>query len=846
MTRSNDKRIDDLFQAALDLPEPERNDFLKNQCRDEPTLIEEVRALLDEVAALDDHSDESLSGVRDRLLTDVIASDNDTENLSGRTIGHWQVRRRIARGGLATVYIADRNDGEFQQKAALKVLRRGLDTDDLILRFRAERQILSSLDHPSIAAILDGGALPDGRPYLVLEFIEGAVITDYCSKAMLSVPDKVRLLIEVLRALHHAHTHLVVHRDVKPSNILVTEEGNVSLLDFGIAKILDPATMPGASTATRTGISLLTPGYGSPEQHAGAPITTASDIYQCGLLLYELLTGQPVFRDGRRPTGPLIASSALAGKPEYKSVRGDLDAIINKALDGDPSQRYASADEMLLDLQRFLSGRPILAGPSSVVYRFGKLAKRRPWLFPAIGIAMLVMVAYVATITTYSKRLAEEERLAIAAQQFLVDLFRSPDPFNPADASAGSNITVVQALEIGRERIATELADQPRLQASLLGSIADVYGSLDRSDDAITLRKKALSLEQEQYGDESPQVAETLRQLTPLLRNAGLAGQATESAARQLSLAETLHAADSAEVGLAKITAGIDAYFSGEVLASRELIATGINILRPYRRSYPNEMINALIIYAQNLGFDRTDTAFAAIEEADNIAEEIYGAKSLQRASAQIRLASSLTLFEEFAASEKNFREALPILEEQLGRDHSSSVVALSNFAFLMASKGDDERAESLYKDLLERQVRLFGSDSRAVADTNQNLGAIYSEQGRFDEAVPALARAHEIYSVILNDDNYVIAFPLLTLAYAKIQLGQEMDAEAVAREALQRFEKTLPDTHLVGVARCLVGVALERQGLTDEGTKLIEQSRELLRKGNIPEHYQVLCRYSP
>lgn len=846
MTQADDKLVDDIFQAALDLPESERDEFLSQRCENDPDLIDEVRSLLNASASDGPLSDSQLSGARNRMMTELFAIDDAGEDLTGKTIGNWHIRRRIARGGLATVYIADRNDGEFEQKAAFKVLRRGLDTDDLVSRFRAERQILSSLDHQSIAGILDGGALSDGRPYLVLEFIDGATITDYCIERKLNVHDKVRLMIEVLRALHHAHKHLVVHRDVKPSNILVSNDGHVSLLDFGIAKILDPTTMPGASTATRTGISLLTPGYGSPEQHAGAPVTTASDVYQCGLVLFELLTGNRALEHGERNAAALTASARLYGKPTSKQVRGDLDAIIRKATEGDPARRYASADEMLLDLERFLAGRPVLAQPDSIGYRVLKLARRRPWFFPAIIVGAVTVVAYVVTITAYSQRLAEEERLATASQQFLVDVFRSPDPFNPADASVGSSITVVEALELGRERIDLELTDQPKLQASLYGSIADVYGSLDRQQDAIELRESALALETMLYGNESPQVAITLRQLTPLLRNAGFPDRASAAAGQQMELAESLFAADSAEYGLAKIAGGIDAWHSGDISTGREQLADGLAILRPHRALYPSEMIYALLIYTQNLGFDRTEAAFAAIEEAGEIAEEAYGAGSLQRASAQAGLAASFTNFKNYEMSEKNFKEALPVLDAHLGRDHSSSVSALSNFAFMMSRKGDLARAEELYRDLLVRQQRLFGPDSRAVADTNQNLGAIFSSIGRHDEAVASLLVSHDIYSTILNDDNYVIGFPLLTLTYSYIQLGRLPEAEAASREALALFERSVPDTHLAGAARCLLGISLERQGNAVEGGRLVEQSHPLLSKGNVAQHYQELCRFTP
>jgi len=848
LIQSHDKRIDDIFKATLDLPVAERDDYLIEACDGDSAVRLEVLALLDAAKISDTDSDEQWSAARDRLLADAFAiQENDSEDLSGNTVGHWKIRKRLARGGLATVYIADRIDGEFQQKAALKVLRRGLDTDDLIARFRAEREILSTLDHPSIARIHDGGALDDGRPYLVLEFINGESITAYCTSRNLGVKEKVRLIIEVLRALHHAHKHLIVHRDVKPSNILVTQDGNVSLLDFGIAKILDPTTMPGASTATRTGVSLLTPGYGSPEQHAGETITTASDIYQSGLVLFELLSGTRPFagnkdRDYERKLEP---SQHLRDASERKKVRGDLDAIVTKATHGDPSRRYDSAENMAADLSRFLDGMPVQAQPDSFLYRFSRFTKRRPWVAPVATLIVLATVGYLATITVYTKRLAEEEQLAVASQRFLTDLFRSSDPFNPADSVFGSDITVLQALELGRERIENELVNEPKLKASLLASISDVFGSLDRQEDAMVLREEALAIEQEFYGATSPQVVLSLRALGGLYRNSGQTEQAAASIQQQLSIAQDIYATNSPELGLAEIAAGIDAYSAGDLSGSRDLLASGIAKLRLDFEEHASIMINALIVYATNLGSDLSEEAFVAIGEAQEIAQTSYGEGSLPLATTQVRLASTLTLFSNWEESERNFNKALPVLEERLGVDHSTTVSALNNFAFMYSQKGDSAHAEAMFEELLERQRRIFGPKSRVVADASQNLGALYSARGRYNDAVDALEVAYENYKLLLNDDNYVIAYPLLTIAYANIQLGHATEAQSAAEEALRRFRATRPDTHLEGVARCLVGVALERQGSVDDGGQMISESHELLGKGNIPAHYHELCRYA-
>ncbi len=842
MSLERHKRIDTLFQAALELPPEERDAFLRAECADDEALQAEISELIR--AAEDPASDDLLSSSRDRLLADYFEESEQADDLSGTTVGHWHLQKPIGRGGIGTVYVACRSDGEFEQKAALKVLRRGLDTDDLVARFRAERQILSTLEHPAIARLLDGGALPDGRPYLVIEYVDGIAINQYCLDNDLSVRDRVELMIRVLQALHHAHKHLVVHRDIKPSNILVTENGKVTLLDFGIAKILDPESIAGVSTMTRTGVSLMTPGYGSPEQFAGQAITTVSDIYQAGLVLYELLVGHRVTPKGDTSTHQLSPSQAVTNRAERKAIKGDLDAIVRKSTHGDPGQRYSSANDMLVDLQRYLAGLPVLAQPDSVSYRAKKLFRRRPWLLPAVLAGVIGIAVYVATITVYSNRAAEQEQLAVASQQFLIDLFRSPDPFNPASASAGSGITVLQALELGRERIDSELGDQPKLKASLLNSIADVYTNLDRQKDVIALREEAMALEREIYGDESPQVATTLRGLVPQYRAAGETERATRYANQQLELAQAVYADTSAEYALAEIAMGGDLLDAGDLAGARQWLEQGLDRLRPHRHEYPSEMISGLIDYATSYDSNNIDFTFDAIEEADSVARDAFGENSLRRASVQIRLASSLTLVEDYAGALRNFEEALPVLEAQLGEDHSSTLTALNNMAFMeIRGGGNQQRAEEILTELLIRQTRVFGIDSRGVADTSQNLGALYARQSRYEEALPLLTRAHNNFKALLNEDNYVIGYPLLTIAYSNLQLERPAEAERAAREALELFARTRTDSDVHGVSQCLLGVSLERQGLTEEGAALVLDSHAKLRSGFVGDNYKALCR---
>lgn len=758
--------------------------------------------------------DEIFAGARRDLFQTMLSDDEKAaENLSGQTIGNWCLVSKIARGGLATVYKAERADDAYDQVVAFKVMRRGLDTDDLIARFRAERQILSSLEHPAIAQLIDGGALDDGRPYLVLEYVDGDSITDYCETNNSDERSRLVLLIEMLRALHHAHRYLVVHRDVKPSNILVSKDGRVTLLDFGIAKLLDPTAMPGASTLTRTGVSLLTPGYGSPEQHAGEVVTTASDIYQVGRVMSDLL--------GDRS--------------------GDLGAIMSKAMHGDPPQRYASADEMLADIARYLDGLPVIARPDTLSYRLGKLVKRRPWLVPILALVTIGVAAYITTLTIYSQRLAKEEALAAASQQFMVDLFRSADPFAPADAERGQAITVVEALRIGQDRVGNELTEQPELRASLMGTISDVYTSLDLPDEALQLRRNALELEQELYGESSPQVVSSMRALGSLLSVSD--EQALALLEQQLEMARNVYPAGDAEIGLSEIALGLHLNQAGDVEKSKNMLLGGVGKLDPTNSDHARRMITALLVSAEYYGMESPEEALAAVNKASEVANLAFGEDSLQAALVQVRLASTMTSYGDYENSEKNFRDAVPVMEAKLGENHSSTLSALNNLGYLYSFKGDQLKAEEIHRALLQRNIAKHGPVHRAVADSYQNLAAAVHDQGRLQEAIPLHRSAYEIYKEIFNDKHYIIAFPLMSMAKVEIALGEGLAAESIAREALERLQVTAPGTFLEGVALCLVGLSLEEQGQIDEGSALIESAHPMMETGNIPDPYPALCR---
>ena len=396
-------RIEALLDAALDLPPAERAAFLRRECMDAADLLAEVSSILEAGERPDSLLDEPAA----RLAAPMLPNDELPVSPPAR-VGPYRIERMIGEGGMGTVYLAHRDDGEFDQRVALKLVRRGLHLDSRIVRrFREERQILATLNHPGIARLLDGGLTDDGLPFFAMEYVEGEPVDRFCNGRGLTIDARLELFVRVCDALAHAHAKQIVHRDIKPSNILVTDTGEPRLLDFGIAKLLDSAA--GSPDLTRRSERLLTPEYASPEQIRGEPVVVASDVYCLGVLLYELLTGQRPFTRAHRTVheleravleeDPTRPSDVVRRDSRHRQFKGDLDAIILTAMDKEPARRYASAAELGADVRRHLAGEPVTARGSSSVYRVRRWARRHQVVLSSavaggiMGVALLFGVA---------------------------------------------------------------------------------------------------------------------------------------------------------------------------------------------------------------------------------------------------------------------------------------------------------------------------------------------------------------------------------------------------------------------------------------------------------------------
>ena len=450
-------RLQSLFERAIALPEDERDAFVSHACKDDSELAERVLALL-EADAQETRHDEP-------LLQRVVASD---EELIGSTIGQWRLIDRIGSGGMGSIFLAERADSSFEQQVALKVIKKGMDSENVVHRFEQERQLLARLEHPNIARLLDGGVTDDGRPCFAMEYIDGSPITQYCDNASLSIKSRLILFIQVCEAVHAAHRNLIVHRDLKPSNILVTSQGDVKLLDFGIAKLL---VEQDNDELTMTGMALHTPVYAAPEQLSRGPVTTAIDIYALGALLYELLAGKRHY-DVARQTGSGIRESTTshASRPSVaiktdlsdntaltdealeatrgvrvdrlvKMLAGDLDMICMKALHPDPERRYSSANQLSLDIQRHLEGLPVVARPDSAFYRTAKFMQRHRLgvvaTFAIVTLFGLMIAHYTNELALERDNALEEQRKANEVVAFVTGLFTVSKP----NQSLGEELT---------------------------------------------------------------------------------------------------------------------------------------------------------------------------------------------------------------------------------------------------------------------------------------------------------------------------------------------------------------------------------------------------------------------
>ena len=706
---------------------------------------------------------------------------------SGERIGRYRLLRLLGRGGMAEVYLAERADGEFVQQVALKRILPGLASETIHARFLRERQILAGLDHPGIARLLDGGRSEDGDPYFVLEHVEGLPITEHCAREAMPLADRLRLLAEVCDAVDAAHRQLVVHRDLKPSNILVTAGGQPKLLDFGIAKLLESDGEPGQ---TRVDGHALTPSYAAPEQVLGEPVTTATDVFALGVLLFELLAGsKPFARDARplaalarqvdeetceRPSAALRrgATEAAEATPETRRaaerrarrLEGDLDTIAAKALARDPQRRYPSAAALADDLRRYLARRPIRARPDSAPYRLARFVARHRLGAGAATITALAVLAGLGVALWQGAVARREARRAERVRDFLVDLFEQADP----SRSRGGTVTAREILDAGARQVERELAAEPELAAELLDSIARVERSLGLAESARRRAERSLALRERELGVD-----------------------ALATAASQVTLGEAL--VDTGDLATARrVLTGA----ASRTAADEEL-----------ERRRGEALITALWQGGQQ------EAALAEVRRRLAAARAAGGARSVEAATWQLTLAGLLADSSRVAEALPLAREAVATLESRPQTSGLELVRARVTLANILGDAGQGEEAVKHFAAALALQRDVLGADHPEVALTEIPYGYMLNERRRPEEAERVLR--HSI-GVLRPLGHYELASALRYLGFTLMSRRRYAEAETLFTEAESIYRKSDgigPDHPLTRGARISRGWALLRAG---------------------------------
>jgi eukaryotic-like serine/threonine-protein kinase len=870
--------LDALFDAVLAQPPHERIPYLDARTRDDPALRTAVLDLLDASAHAGGFLDPERAHDYSGLFRGALAEWTESEGRRpGDRIGPYTLAEELGRGGVATVFLAERDDGEYRQRVALKVLRRGLDTDDLVARFRVERQILASLSHPNIARLLDGGATADGRPYLVMERIDGVPITEYCDRNRLPVQDRVRLCAVVARAVQHAHRNLIVHRDLKPSNILVANvpdgpatRAEVKLLDFGIAKLLDPASLPAAAPATRAELRLMTPEYASPEQVRGAAVTTATDVYQLGILLSELLSGRhphplrgvapaeverivchtepvppsvSVCREGDAELRELARQRNTVPGRLIRQLRGDLDTIASKAMQKEPERRYGSVEQMADDLERYLARKPITARPDSGLYRIRKFLRRHPVGAGAVVLAGVAVAGYLATVAAYAERLERERdraRLEAAhAEQvatFLTDIFQVSEP----GTERGDTLRARTLLDRGAARIAAATAGDPVVRARMLDVIGGVYRQLGAFDGADATLGEALALREVIYGEAAVELAPTLRELA-LVRLARANYTAAESLARRaLDLerraggASRGSTADAANV-LARVL-----HQRGDYDGAQALYEEALGIVRPHGEEL--ELRSAVMNNLGSLLRERGEhrAALPLLREALALREARSGPDHPATAVSLNALGTLLRELGELDQAATLYQRSLETRRRQLGAHHPELATAMNNLALLHRTRGDYAAAEALHREALELRLRLHGTDHPDHAASQYNLAETLRSAGRSNEAEDLYRRAIEVWRTTLGDAHPNIAHAMNGLAETLRLRGETNAAAAWLEQAVAIRRAALGDRHPLVASTLTVLALLHRdRHAFDEAEASIQEAIEIRRDHSGSAHPQ-------
>jgi eukaryotic-like serine/threonine-protein kinase len=739
-----------LFEAALDLSPEDRPAFLDRECNGDTELRRDI---------------ESLLAAETERGTFLEHSTRDFFNLfaasRGTVIGSYHLLELVGEGGMGEVWLAEQRQ-PVRRRVAIKLIKVGMDTREVVARFESERQALALMDHPTIAKVFDAGSTSEGRPYFVMEYVAGVPITVYCDKHKLTIRQRMELFIKVCEGVQHAHQKAIIHRDLKPSNILVTEiDGKPMprIIDFGVAKATSQKLSAG-TVYTRVGMLIGTLGYMSPEQAdpTREDVDTRTDIYSLGAVLYELLAGAPpmslkdtpydhalrLLREQDAPV-PSTKLRALSAKDTLtaqnrgaelaallRQLRGDPEAIVMKALEKDRSQRYASASGLASDIARYLRDEPVTAHPPSTAYRARKYIRRHSLGVGVAAIAILLLAGFAVVQSIALRRITLERDRADRITEFMTGMFRQPEP----SEARGNTVTAREILDKASKEIDTGLRNDPELRSKMMYTMADTYAGLGLYPRAQSLVEQALAIQQRVLGPRNP---DTLRSACLLAKVVTLQGHAADVEKLQretLRIQRQVLGPENPDTLQSMIILADILDWQSNFSEAERLEREALDIRRRTLGPEHPETLNLMSGVADTLRQAGRDS------EAETLAREALAAQRRTLGSEHPDTLFSLTLLAEieddlgnYAESEKLEREAINIKRRVMGSEHPTTLFAMSKLAHTLAKEGRLADAETLSRDALDMKSRVLGSEHPYTQENLKELASIIGREGRYQEA---------------------------------------------------------------------------------------------------------------
>jgi tetratricopeptide (TPR) repeat protein/predicted Ser/Thr protein kinase len=844
------QKVKEVFHAALELRPEERPAYLDRKCAEDSELRAEVERLLGEQPRAAGFLEDSpvVEGL-DSALPPCPDGARQAQPPVPRQIGKYRILGLLGQGGMGVVYRAEQD--KPRRTVALKVIQAGRASTQLLKRFEHESQVLGRLQHPGIAQIFEAGTATTAQgpqPFFAMELIQGRPLIDFAEAHHLGTRQRLELLIKICDAVQHAHIKGVIHRDLKPGNILVDETGQPKVLDFGVARLTD-ADLQVTTAQTDVGQLIGTLPYMSPEQVTGDPaeLDTRSDIYALGVLAYELLAGRLPYDLKRK----VIAEAARVIREKEpaplssvnKVFRGDLETIVSKALEKDKARRYQTATDLGEDLSRYLRDEPIVARPASALYQLRKFARRNKALVGGVAVAFLALALGLAATSAALVRAVRSDRLAArhleqaereakkatAVNEFLQNMMTSADPL----FGVGREVTVLEALDRAAEQLNSELDDEPEVKATIHQVLGDTYKNLGKTDQAESHLRAALRIWREHFGADQAAQAKCLNDLGLVLKDRGRLDEAESLLQEALTRQRESRSGGSAEVARSLDLLGSVKRDQGDYQASESLHREALAIYRGAGGDSPLAMTRCMNNLARVL-CEKSD--FLAAEplcrESLETRRKLLGEEHPFTASSAEVLAAVLKARGEYAEAEALYRDALRICRKQLGEEHGRVARILINMASALNRQGKYEEARTCYRDALDIVRKREGDDHPAVASILGNLGTLEFALGQYQEAARLFREALAKTRKVLGEEHPNAAQLLANLGGALTAGGDHREAEVVLRQAYELSAKLLGEEHLL-VAQCklnLAGVLIEL-GEHEEAEPLLRQALEVIRK---------------